>query len=257
MIHVSPIGDQIRDLIKDFGAMQNKQAPHAVRDTANALAIDIQHHVRLAMRPRFRMSSRGRAWADNQVRVLRVGSPLGRIHIPSGGGGKLRAYVGVIPSEGKGQHAGFSRYRGSLLAMLEGGGPTPGPRDFGGVIGLGRYAVPVRPADLRTPTPLSLYPINLKLQARRRISGGLLPAGLKGKRRTYLVPMESGRAMIFQRFGKERDATMPLFSTQNQTRLPARRYFFPTAQRVIETRTTYHFRAAMQQALFGRGAYRP
>jgi hypothetical protein len=256
MIRVLDLRPQIDALTRDFGTMGNKQLPHAVRDTVNAVARDVQSQVRQVMRNRLRMGAAGRTWADRQVRILTPGSTLGRIHVPQGTDGRHKAFVGIIPSEGKGQFAGPARYRGSLLAMLEEGGETPGARDFGGVIGLGRQAIPVVSESMRPRHDVKLFPINLKLQARRSISGGLTPGALKGKKRTYLVKVGEGRAMIFQRYGKERDATMPLFSTQNRTRLPARRYFFSTANRVVRERFDSHFQRSMQQALFGRGAYR-
>lgn len=247
---------RIEPVVDAMGSLERKQAPYAARWAVNALARDIVQGTKNAITAKFSASPGGLKFLLNHVRILTPGSPYYQRYGTSGRDMEFRALIGVVPPEGKGQNAGWSRYRRSLLPMLEAGGATPGPRDFGGQIGYGRYAVPVRRPNDRTPVPLSMFPINLKLQARQSIEGGLSSGALRGKRRTYLVRIGSNEGMVFQRFGRERDDTMPLFNTRAQTQLPARGYFYPTAQRIVDTRLSLHLRGAMDRALWGRGAYR-
>lgn len=249
------------DIERILGALTNvekKQAPWALKWAVETTAADATRAVQDVIRRRFEASTRGMQFLLNHVKVLTPGSPLFRIHASSRPDSGFRLMVGVIPPEGKGQNAGWSRYRGSLLPMMEDGGPTPGPRDFGGVVGLGRYAIPDRRPTDRTPVPMSMFPINLKLQARQSIEGPVRGGGLRGKRRTFLLPIANnpGRAVIFQRYGRGRNSdVMPLFYTQPQTRLPARRFFFSTAMRTINQTIGAHARGAMMQAVHGTGRY--
>lgn len=246
----------VESAVQAFGTLGQKQAPYIVRWTVNALARDIVQGTKNAIAGRFKASPAGLRFLTNHVRIITPGSSMFQRFGTTGRDMSMRALVGVVPPEGKGQNVGWSRYRGSLLAMMEEGGATPGPRPFGGLIGFGNYAVPVRRPSDRSPIPLRMYPINLGLQARQSIEGGLTTGALRGKQKTYLVRTGSNEGMIFQRFGKARDDTMPLFNTRAQTRLPARRYFYPTAERIVATRLSAHLRGATSQAIFGRGAYR-
>jgi hypothetical protein len=253
------VRSNVDELIKDFGTLQLKQAPWAVKWAANATVVDAADKVTLKMTNTFNAGPRGMRWIHRHVKAMNVGSRLAREY-----GGQGGAALGIIPPGGA-KMAAWARYRGSLVAMMERGGPTPGPRRFGGAMGgsgpmsdLGRYPVPIRRPGHPEPYPRSMYPVNLGLSARTGISTRVVGGGLRGKRRTYLIPMRNnpGHSMIFQRFGKERDATMPIFWVQRETRVPARPFFFDTAQRSMAQRFPIHFEHAMQQALFGRGAYR-
>lgn len=246
----------INDFMTDMGAMRLKQLPYARNWMVNQLAWDIRQGTRNTIQQKLRTSPRGLRFLLNHVRVLNPRSVRGRANLPDGTDGEGRAFVGIIPPGGKGEHAGWSRYRGSLLAMLEAGGRTPGPRDFGGVMGLGRYAIPERRPTDRTPVPMRMFPINLGLQARRSIEGKLTPGQLRGKRRTFLIKRSEGRSTIFQRYGRERDAITPLYHTIPQAHLPGRHYFYPTAQWIVDTRAAMHLQLAMEHALFARGAFR-
>lgn len=246
----------VEQALEAMGAVQLRQAPYALRWAVNAVAADIAQGTRNAMQQKLRMSAPGMRWALRHVRVIGQGTKFGRMYGTAGRDMQYRALVGVIPPESKGQFGGWARYRGSLLPMLEEGGATPGPRDFGGVLGLGRYWIPERRPTAREPLPMRLYPINLKLQARRSIEGRVVRGQLRGKQRTFLVRQREGSATIFQRYGRERDAITPLFHTQPRAQLPARRYFYPTAQRIVDTRMSMHLARAMQHALFARGVYR-
>lgn len=257
------IAANVKGVLAGLSELERKQAPFALRWTLNAIAKDIEQATKNTIQQRFRTSPQGLRFLQRHVLRLFPGSKYFKLHAGGAAARGVRTVVGVIPPGGKGQLAGWSRYRGSLLPAMEAGGPTPGPRDFGGRIGLGRYAIPVVRQDARPRMPNSMFPINLKLQARQGISGSLEQGALRGLRRTYMVPMLNarGHAMIFQRYGRRGqrgadDSTMPIFWTQNETRLPARRFFFPTAMRIASTRFDMHFKAAMQQALFGRGSYR-
>lgn len=258
MITKIEVQASVAALIKDFGAMQQKQLPFALRDAMNASVVDSQSTVQLAMKRSFSAGPAGMKWIQRHVKVIKVGARLGREYGGSGG-----AALAVIPPGGA-KLAGWERYRGSLVAMMEAGGLTPGPKRFGGRAGgamsdFGRYAIPIRRPGHPQPYPRSLYPVNLGLSSRTGISGRrAVGGGLRGKHRTYLVPMRNnpGHSMVFQRFGKQRDDSQPLFWIQQQTRVPARPYFFANAQRVITVRFGVHFPAAMEHALFGRGAYR-
>lgn len=244
-------------LVKDFGQMQMRQVPWAFKWAANATMRDTVDPVRMRMRQLFNTSPRGRRWMENHVRALRDGSYVAREY-----GGSGSAAVAVIPPGGA-KAAGWERYRGSLLPMFERGGPTPGPKRFGGsgqsgMSDLGRYPIPIRRPGQPQPYPLKLYPVNLGLSSRTGISGRrAVGGGLRGKHRTYLVPMlnNRGTSMVFQRFGQQRDDTMPIFWVQRDTQVPRRPYFFETAQRSVTTRFAVHFPAALEHALFGRGAY--
>lgn len=257
---------RIEGTLGAIGEMQRRQAPAAIRWTVNALAADIKQATRNTIQQKFRTSAQGLRFLQNHVQILGAhpgartprgtGARRAAIYGTAGRDMSMRAAVGVFPPEGKGQFADWARYRGSLLAAMEEGGPTPGPRDFGGKLGLGRYAIPIVKQAARPRMPLRLWPINLGLQSRQGIEGPRTKARLFGKRRTYLIQIAPGHSMVFQRYGRERDATLPLFWTEPTTRLPARRFFFSTADRIVATRLTMHMRAAMQQALFGRGSYR-
>lgn len=251
---------QLAELKKDFGTLQNKQAPFAVRWAANATVNDASDKVSLSIRRSFSAGSTGMSWIQRHVKALRVGSNLAREH-----GGSGAAAVGIIPPGGRssGRVADWTRYRGSLVPLMELGGPTPGPRRFGGAgqsgqADYGRYAIPIRRKGQPSPYPKELYPVNLGLSSRTGISKRTKGGALRGKQRTYMVRMlnSPGNAMVFQRFGNESDATQPLFWTQRETRVPRRPYFFATAEASITLRFPIHFGHAMEQALFGRGAYR-
>lgn len=257
---VVAINAQIAALTRDFGALQQKQVPFAIKWAANATVRDAADKVRLTMKRSFSAGPRGMAWIQNHVKDLRVGAPLAREV-----GGTGNAALGIIPPGGRssGRFASWERYRGSLVPMFEVGGPTPGPKRFGGRAGgaqsdLGRYPIPIRRPGQPEPYPKKLYPVNLGLSSRTGISGRrAVGGGLRGKHRTYLVPMlnSPGHSMVFQRYGKERDSSQPIFWVQRETRVPKRPYFFETARASIAQRFAVHFPAAMEQALFGRGAY--
>lgn len=232
-----------------------RQVPFALRWAVNALAREAVDATKAAIQQRFTASGPGLKFLLNHVVVLAPGSRYGRIHLPAGTDGRYSAFVGVIPPEGKGQFASWNRYRGSLLAMMEQGGATPGPRDVGGVVGYGRYPIPIARLGARPRMELRLWPINLGLQSRQSIAGGRSVAQIKGKRRTYVVQIRPGESIVFQRFGRGRDDTMPLFYAEQQTQLPARRFFFPTAVRVVSERFALHAQAALTQAIHGSGAY--
>lgn len=254
----------VEALTRDFGQLQMKQAPYAARWAIDATMRDADQAVRNRMQQRFVASPRGLRWLQNHVKVLGPNSTLGRsLHGKSGADTQLRGYIGIIPPGGI-SSAGWERYRGSLVAMMERGGATPGPKRFGGsgqsgMSDLGRFPIPIRRPGTPSPYPKAMYPVNLGLSSRTAISGKrAVGGGLRGKRRTYLVPIRNspGNAMIFQRYGRGKGSdSMPIFWTQRDTRLPARGYFFPTVDAVVQTRLGTHFAAAMQQALWGRGRY--
>ncbi len=246
---------QVSQFLLTLGELGTKQAPFVVRDAVNATARDVAAGLKEEIARRFVTSPAGLRFLQSRVKVITPNTPLGRIYA-QGRDLRLGALVGVVPPEGKGQFAGFDRYRGLLLPMMEAGGLTPGPRDVAGRLGFGRYAIPIVRPGMRPRMPLNLWPINLGLQARQSIEGRRTVAQIKGKRRTYVVQMRAGEAIIFQRFGRERDDTTPLFATKQQTRLPARRFFLPTAQRIARVRLSHHLDASLSHALFGRGTYR-
>lgn len=244
-------------LVKDFGTLQAKQLPWALMWASNATVADAEDNVVLSMKRMLPASSRGRTWIHRHVKVMKQGSRLSREH----GSGKGGAAIGIIPPGGV-KLAGWDRYRGSLVAMMENGGLTPGPRRFGGrasgaMSDLGRYAIPIRRRGQFSPLPLSMYPINLGLSSRTGISKRTVGGALRGKQRTYMVPIRNspGNALILQRYGKERDATQPLFWTQRETRVPRRPYFFAVVDAAVKQRFGLHFQHAMEQALWKRGAY--
>ncbi len=259
----------VNDLVRDLGAVATKQAPYAVRNATDADANDAGQALRNVMRQRFRTSPQGWRWIEHHIRVLKTGQriaarEIGRVRTSRAGGGDMRAWVGIIPPASKGEAAGWERYRGSFIAAMEEGGPTPGPRRFGGsasgaLSDYGRYPVPVARYTDRPRFPLRMWPVNLGLSSRQSIEGGMRGGHPRGKHRTFLVPIANapGHSMIFQRFGRGKGSdVMPLFWVTSQTRLPARRYFFPTVQLIVNTRTDVHLRASLDRALFGRGAYR-
>ncbi|MHB1297280.1 MAG: hypothetical protein ACYC0B_02025 [Gemmatimonadaceae bacterium] len=253
----------VNELIADLGTMGMKQAPFAVRQGIDATARDAGQAVKNIMRQRFRYSAVGWKWIESHVKVMKTGQEMaareiGKTRTSRAGGGDMRAWVAIIPPPAKGELASWSRYRGSFIAAMEAGGPTPGPRDFGGRLGLGRYAVPITKYDERPRFPLAMFPINLGLSSRRSVEGPMTRGSLVGKRRTFLLPIVNapGHAVIFQRYGRKKNSdVMPLFWTQNETRLPARRYFFSTVEMVVRTQLTGHLSRAMEHALFSRGAY--
>ncbi|MBX3173287.1 MAG: hypothetical protein KF709_02690 [Gemmatimonadaceae bacterium] len=256
------IRTNVQELIKDFGTMQQKQLPYAVKWMLRALEKDIAQATENRIQQKFSASAQGLRWLQRHVKILNPGSRLGRATLGQGRTGHEHGFVAIIPPGGA-KLAGWDRYRGSLVAMMEQGGPTPGPKRFGGrasgpLSDLGRFPVPVRRPGTPSPFPRRLYPINLGLSARTGISTRVVGGGLKGKHRTFLVPITNspGHSMVLQRFGRAKDDTMPLFWVQRDTRLPARHFFFPTADLVVRTRLVLHFERAMQQALFGRGAYK-
>lgn len=246
-------------LLETFGTMQQRQIPFAAKWAFAAAAKDGANAVRNSIRQKFgRSSSGGLAYLLRHVQEFGPNSKTAREFGGQGGYG-----VGIFPPTQKGNYAGWSRYRGSLLAMMERGGPTPGPKRFGGAgmggtSDMGRYPIPIRRPGQPSPYPKSLYPINLGLSSRVGIDGRRsVGGGLRGKKRTFMVPIVNspGNAMIFQRFGRGKGSdVMPLFWTQRNTRLPARNFFFAQARAAIEGRVVHHFKAAMAQALWGRGA---
>jgi hypothetical protein len=253
-INVVNLRKEIDALRSTFGTMQTRQFPFAWRWAAEATMKEAQHAVQGNIRRKFRASDAGLKFLLNQVRVM---GPNSRMAF--GAGGQGRHAIGVVPTPDKGYLAGFSRYRRSLLPMMEDGGPTPGPKEFGRKLGgqqdFGRYGIPVVRYGVRPRLDLKLFPINLGMSPRQSIDGSATPGSLRGQHRTYMVAASSGHAMIFQRYGKERDATTHLFWTQRETRLPARKYFFATARAEIVKWMSQHLKGAMEQAMFGRGKY--
>lgn len=256
-VNTTALANNVAGLIRDFGQMQQRQVPYALRQATNATVRDAAEELELRWIGRsFRASPRGLAWIRRHVKALHEGSVLSREY------GTGKASVAIIPPGGA-KLAGFDRYRGSLVAMMERGGATPGPKRFGGrAVGagmsdLGRFPVPVRRPGVGQPYPLRLYPINLGLSSRTGIAKRTVGGALKGKHRTFLVPIANnpGHSMVLQRFGKQRDDVQHLFWVQRETRIPARPFFFANVERSIVQRLGVHFPAAMQHALWNRGAY--
>lgn len=258
MLVKTDCASSVAALLKDLSTIEQRQVPWALKWASDAAVADAEGTVRLAMKRSFSAGPAGMRWIQRHVKAVRTGGRLSREY----GGGPGAALVVVPPGGAK--LAGWERYRGSLVAMMEGGGLTPGPKRFGGRASgansdFGRYAIPIRRPGHPQPYPRRMYPINLGLASRTGISGRrAVGGGLRGKHRTYLVPMQNnrGHSMVFQRFGPQRDDTQPIFWIQQQTRVPARPYFFANAQRAIAQRFGVHFPHALEQALHGRGAYR-
>lgn len=246
------------DLLAELRRAGERNAVFATRWAANVTARDVAAATIDTIQHRFAATPRGMKFLLDHVKVLGSGSPLTRGLVGKNYNLRNSALVGVVPPEGsKGQFASWSRYRGSMLPMLEAGGKTPGPRDFAGNGALGRYWIPARGPRDRPLVPQSMYPINLGLQAARNISGSLSRPRKQGLRRTFVLPTRAGRGTLFQRTGKGRNSRVQaLFHMHSQAYLPARRFFFPTAQRVVADRFPIHLKQAIQQALFGRGAYK-
>lgn len=248
----------IDPILKDLVAAGRKNAEFAVQWAARATARDVASEVRKVIDERFAHSPRGYDFLMKHVKVLDSRSTLTRSIVGSDRDSlKTSAWVAIVPPEGKGMNAGWQNYRHSFLPMMEVGGPTPGPRDFGGRTDLGRYAVPARSPRDRTPIPDRMRPMALGLQAMRSIEGPLKAGRLRGQHRTFLLPLSAGHSVIFQRFGRGRwGGVIPLYLTRPQAYLPKRSYFFPTALKVATAKLPEHMRRALTQSLFGRGEYR-
>lgn len=162
---------------------------------------------------------------------------------------KLEAVLTVNPGAGAGD-AETGSFRGrSILAFLEEGGQRLGKRPIGNGMTFGpSVAVPLRKSKYDT-VPKSLYPVNLGLEPRRRIEGGLTAGQLRGARRTFAIRTGPNRGMVLQRFGRGQRDTRVLFFIRPSVNVKGRRFIVPTVNRTFTERMPVNFASFFQYAI--------
>lgn len=240
--------DQIAELTKDFGQMQRRQVPFALRLAIKRTAEEARDAVRN------RIFQRGfRFRTANAVNYLANAIIIERPTVSDSDPSTRTKHTIIAESK-----AGRSKSR-SLLPWLEEGGTRTSLREIGppGVFGRA-LAIPVRSSPV-AQVPKGMFPAGLRLQQALytiRRGGKTVdnhPGRLRGKRRTFVLPDASrgrGFATIFQRVGKGPRDLVPLFLVRPSAQVQGRRYFFSTIQRTMGQRFAINFRGAMHAALF-------
>lgn len=152
--------------------------------------------------------------------------------------------------------------RYTKLAQFEEGGVRSGA----GILGNNRIKVfdGVELIPYQKPTARAMYPVNLGLQPRRTIMGGLSEASLQGKKRTFVVRTGPKTGTILQRTGKKsgeakgkgaRDGKrndpklIRLFRIRPKVTIRARHWMLPATQVVWDKRFTTNLDRALEYAL--------
>lgn len=162
---------------------------------------------------------------------------------------KLEAILTINPGAGSGgEETGSFRGR-SILAFLEQGGERVGLRPFGdGSVFGPSVVVPIRAWAFAT-VPKSLYPINLGLQPRRKIEGGLGKASLRGTRRTFVLKTGPDLGLVLQRTGKGKRDTRVLFFIKSKVSVKGRHFIIPTIEQTFRDRLPQNFEGFFRYAL--------
>lgn len=145
-----------------------------------------------------------------------------------------------------------------ILAKFELGG-VKRPGSFGSRVVMGSIAIPVdhRATNEDGSIRMAMLPSNLGLAAARRLgkdgSTQLSRAGMKGKRRTFVIP--PGRSFglpsgaIMQRIGPGKRDLALLFVLKPKIPIPPILEFEKTGKRVAEQHWPVHMSAAVEKAL--------
>lgn len=257
MMEVRIVARGLEELIADFGAMQRKQVPFALRMALQRTAEEARDAVRQ------RIMQRGFNFrSSNAVNYLANAIIVERPSMSDTAPGSRYKFTVMAASK-----AGRSKSR-SLLPWLEEGGLRKSPRMIGPY---GKaVAVPIRTGPMDV-IPRKLYPSatgiggtgftipqrsarGKHIGARGQLVGSVGVSGrMFGKYRTFLLPNSRGSltsGTIFQRTGTGDRDIRPLFSVRPSVQVQGRRYFFATVQRIHRERFEINFRGAMRAALF-------
>jgi hypothetical protein len=257
MIVTMDASKSVADLIKEFGRMQQKQAPFAMRLALRRTAEEARDAVRNRVYQRgFKI--RSASFARMLSRAIVIEQP----RASTGASSRYVQRIVVNSNVGKGR---------SLMPWLEAGGTRSSRRNIGPFANA--VAVPLRSGPMGV-VPRNLYPSatgiggttftipqrpakGVHRGARGQIIGSVGWSGrVKGKRRTFMIE-SAGGGMIFQRVGKADNALRALFTVRMQVQVPGRFFFFKTAERVISERLVTNFRGALQAALWSNEIGRP
>lgn len=220
-------------LIDQLSAVSRRHAPYAVANGLNRTAKEIAEAVRA------RVFQRGfRIRSSQSAAFIRAAIPDPK-GIMQASKTRLRAFVNI--GEGLGKSVRYT-----VLPTAEAGGVRTGTMAMAGSYGP-RIPVPIR-ASQGEMIPRAMYPANLGLQQRRKISGGTTGAKLQGKQRTFVVPSKrTGDPIVMQRVG--RNEVRALFVMKRAITVGPRNFFFPTASRVYRDRTAINIAGFMQLAI--------
>lgn len=238
--------------VKFFSAFmtdfEQRQMPYATMLALNWTAEDAQAAVVARIRQRgFTIrSAQSDQWLTNQVKFMRSDratkrTPSALVKVDATGGGSARS---------------------ALLPMLEGGFLRRSSHIIGAgsIFPVGSIAIPNRGRSPLKQIDRSLYPTMLGIQERTpigrmssdgktRVNGRLQKAGLKGKRRTFVVRTGAGTGQVRQRIGSDKRATILLFRIRPPKVVPARHFFFETAQAIGEQRFLINLRRGFDEAM--------
>lgn len=227
--------------------VERRQLPYAVMLALNYTAEDVQEAVRNRIRRRgFTIRSAvSDQWLTNQVYF---------------GRGNRATKTRLIAQVDVGRKVGA---RAGLLAMLEEGFLRRSNRIVGSdkVFPVGSIAIPNRGRSPLTQIDRSLYPSMLGIQERMGPDGFQKVwvgkgkrrkqqfAGLKGRRRTFVVRTGPGTGQVRQRIGSDKRATILLFRIRPPKPVGGRHFFFSTAQETAEKRFLVNLRKGFAEAM--------
>lgn len=232
----------VEQLSRDLDAAAKKQLPFGLALALNRTMEEAQQNVwdRMRMRGLRIRSAQSDAWLMRQVKFFR-GDRAQK--------DKLEVALTINPGAGSGGRETGSFTGRSILAFLEEGGDRVGLRPIGdGSVFGPSVVIPVRSSPLEQVAK-NLFPINLGLQPRRKIEGGLGGATLKGKRRAFAIRTASGKGIVLQRFGPGQRDTRALFFIRPKVRVQGRHYATPTVERTFAERLPINFASFFKYAL--------
>lgn len=249
------IHSNIPQIIEEFGAMQRKQVPFALRLSLARTAEEARDAARQRVFQRG-FTMRSRSFATMIANSIVIERPAASEADPRR---RYRFQVITDSRLGKGKR--------SLMPWLEEGGLRTSPRMLGP---LGRaVAIPVRNSPMDV-VDRKLYPSatgiggtnftipqrpskGVQRGSRGQIVGSVGVSGrMKGKRRTFLVmkPGVQGTGTVFQRTGSGPRDIRALFLMRPHARVAGRNFFFPSVERVVRDRFLINFQGALQAALW-------
>lgn len=240
-------------LIKDFGAMQQKQVPFAIRLAFQRTAEEGRDAARQAARRGLIIRSAGfdkllaNAIIMNETRNASEQYGGKRFSVEARSRiGKSRSLLPWLEDAGARTSIRSIGQFGSAVAVPVRGGATQViPKNlYPSATGLGgtTFTIPQRPAT------------GVQRGSRGQVIGSVGTAGrMRGKKRTFIIVKPGGMSVggtIFQRTGDGDRDIRPLFLVRKQVRVRGRQYFFTSVEKVVRDRLAINFQGAMQAALW-------
>lgn len=232
--------------------LERRQLPFAAMLALNQTAIDAQDAIRGRIQQRgFTIRSAVSAeWLSRQIYFGRENRATKQ---------NLTSRVTLDPIKGGGKNSG----RSSLLPFYESGFLRRSNRIIGSdtIFPVGSIAIPNRGRNQLKEIDRSLYPSMLGIQERLgpngyqkvKIGRGKKArsqfAGLKGKRRTFVVRTGAGTGQVRQRIGSDKRATVLLFRIRPPKFVAPHPFFFEAGQHAAQRTFLPNLRSCFAQAM--------